>query len=101
MNQITVDQLARLRAPMLLDVREPDEYATGHAPGAVNIPLSELIDHVGDIPVGRPVHVICQSGRRSAQATALLTDLGIDAINVEGGTTAWIQNGHNVETNQS
>ncbi len=101
MKQITVTELAALNGPTLLDVREPDEYATGHARGAVNLPLSQLTDRLGEIPTAEPVHVICQSGKRSAQATALLTDHGVNAINVEGGTSAWIQNGHDVETPRS
>lgn len=98
MNQITVDDLAALAHPTVIDVREPDEYATGHAPGAVNLPLSELPDRIGEVPTGTPVHVICQAGGRSARATELLSGNGVDAINVDGGTKAWIQQGHPLET---
>ena len=101
MNQITVDALAALDHPTLIDVREPDEYATGHAPGAVNLPLSELPARVSEVPAGTPVHVICQAGGRSARATELLTVNGVDAINVDGGTNAWIQQGHPLETSNA
>lgn len=97
MNQITVDALAALDQPTLLDVREPDEYRAGHAPGAVNLPLSELAGRLPEVPTGTPVHVICQAGGRSARATEFLTAHGVDAIDVDGGTNAWIQHGHPLE----
>ena len=97
MNQITVDALAALNQPTLVDVREPDEYDAGHVPSAVNLPLSELPARLAEVPTGTPVHVICQAGGRSARATELLTSHGVDAINVDGGTNAWIQQGHPLE----
>ena len=97
MNQITVDQLAPLDHPVVIDVREADEYAGGHVPGARNLPLSQLEDRLGDVPVGAPVHVICQSGGRSARATAVLTARGVDAVDVAGGTSAWIAAGNPVD----
>lgn len=69
MSRITVDQLAALDSPVLIDVREPDEYAAGHAPSAVNLPMSQLDARVDEVPTDAPVHVICQSGGRSARAT--------------------------------
>jgi rhodanese-related sulfurtransferase len=97
MNQITVDTLAALDKPILIDVRQPDEYNAGHAPSAVNLPLSELPARLAEVPTETPVHVICQAGGRSAQATELLTRHSIDAINIDGGTNAWIQHGHPLE----
>jgi len=82
----------------LLDVREPDEYAEGHAPGATLIPLGELPGRTGEIPSGRPLYVICQSGRRSGLACQALRQAGVDAWNVEGGTAAWIELGLPCET---
>ncbi|MDO4042499.1 rhodanese-like domain-containing protein [Clavibacter michiganensis] len=90
MTSITVQQLAASAGATIIDVREPDEYAAGHARSAVNVPLSELGERIDGIPADRPVHFICQSGGRSARATEALTACGIDAIEVTGGTTAWI-----------
>ena len=90
---ITVDQLAARTAGAVLDVREPDEFAAGRVPGAVNIPLQQLPARLGEVPTGVPVAVICQSGRRGAQGTEVLTAAGIDAVTVVGGTAAWAQAG--------
>jgi rhodanese-related sulfurtransferase len=90
MKSITVQQLAATTGATIIDVREPDEYAASHARSAVNVPLSELGERIDEIPADQPVHVICQSGGRSARATEALTARGIDAINVTGGTSAWI-----------
>lgn len=98
MNQITVDQLHSLDEADLIDVRERDEFRAGHVPGAINTPLSELGDHLAEIPTDRPVHVICQAGTRSAQATQALVERGVDAVDVAGGTSAWIRAGYPVET---
>lgn len=92
MKQITVTELATLPHRTLIDVREPDEYAAGHAEGAINIPLRDLERQLSSIPSANPVYVICQSGRRSSAAVETLTAHRIDAINVDGGTSAWQEN---------
>jgi len=78
----------------LLDVRTREEYASSHAEGAVNVPLDELTAAVkrGDLPPpDSQVCIICQSGRRSAQAAVKLGRVHnySDVANVQGGTTAW------------
>ncbi|PPF78316.1 sulfurtransferase [Subtercola sp. Z020] len=90
MNEITVSELAAVTAPTIIDVREPDEFAGGHVPGAVNVPLGQL--QGSELPEG-PVYVICELGGRSARATQYLTGQGVDATNVEGGTAAWREAG--------
>ncbi|MEW2500071.1 rhodanese-like domain-containing protein [Amycolatopsis sp. CA-161197] len=80
----------------LLDVREDDEWAAGHAPGAVHIPLGELparVDELSELPDDQPVYVICRSGGRSARATAWLNASGWDAVNVAGGMGSWAREG--------
>lgn len=98
MRRITVKELASTRYPVLIDVREPDEYASGHVRGAANIPLGQLRCRMSNVPSVPDVYVICQSGRRSAQATEFLTTEGVSAINVDGGTAAWMQAGLPTET---
>ena len=74
---------------LLLDVREAHEWVAGHAPGAVHLPLSQLLARVGEVPTDQPVDVVCHVGGRSAQATAFLRAQGVDARNVTGGMDAW------------
>lgn len=74
---------------VLLDVREDEEWAAGHAPGAVHVPMSQLQGRLGDVPAGSPLYVICRSGGRSARVTAYLNGNGWDALNVEGGMLEW------------
>ena len=81
---------------VLLDVREDDEFAAGHAPAAKHIPMAELparIDELADLPDDQPLYVICRSGGRSARATAWLNQSGWDAVNVAGGMGAWQREG--------
>lgn len=86
----------------VLDVREPQEYVDGHVPGAKLIPLGQLGQRLHDVPEGRPLYVICATGRRSmAAATALLNQAGVDAVNVGGGTKAWIESGRQIVTGES
>ncbi len=73
----------------LLDVREPDEWAAGHAPEARFIPLGELGQRGAEIPVDQTVYVICRSGHRSARATEALNEAGWQAVNVAGGMQEW------------
>lgn len=69
----------------LLDVRDPDEFAEGHAPGAVNIPLNELRSRWEEIPKEREIQVSCLSGQRAYYATRLLLQKGFAARNISGG----------------
>lgn len=98
MKTISVTDLAKMPAPTLIDVREDFEYTSAHAPGATNIPLHQLSTRLDDLRQLSRVFVICQSGGRSAQATIALASAGVDATNVEGGTTAWVSAGLPVET---
>ncbi|RPE77631.1 MULTISPECIES: rhodanese-like domain-containing protein [unclassified Frondihabitans] len=88
---VTVTELNDATDPVLVDVREPNEYATGHVPGAINIPLDDLASRVEDVPDAEPVYVICQAGIRSARGADILIDLGYQAVSVDGGTQAWIE----------
>ena len=73
----------------LLDVREDDEWAAGHAPDAVHVRLGELAARAADLPQDREVYVICRSGARSAYAAQALAGVGLSVINVSDGMTGW------------
>lgn len=75
-------------APVLLDVREDDEWRAGHAPGALHVPLQEVPARLAELP-DAPLAVVCRVGARSAQAVAWLAAQGVDAFNVDGGMQAW------------
>jgi rhodanese-related sulfurtransferase len=75
---------------VLIDVREPYEFAGGHVKGAVSVPLGQLADKVGKFHPDKETYVICQSGSRSATAVRLLARAGFEnAYSVRGGTSAW------------
>jgi rhodanese-related sulfurtransferase len=98
--EIDIGELARVRADdvPLIDVREPDEYTAAHVPGARLIPLGTVADDVDQVPTDGTVYVICAKGGRSYKAAEFYRAQGIDAVNVAGGTTAWIEAGHPVST---
>ena len=80
-----VASLPRDGSVTLLDVRTPGEYANGHIAGAVNIPLDELRERIGELDRGKPVYVNCFSGLRSYIACRILTQYGFDCRNLSGG----------------
>ncbi|WP_436795954.1 rhodanese-like domain-containing protein [Actinospongicola halichondriae] len=82
----------------VFDVRQPDEYEEAHAPGVVLVPLDQVPDRVAEFPTDGEVYVICKSGGRSAKAVEFLRAKGVDAVNVAGGTMAWIEAGKPVES---
>jgi hydroxyacylglutathione hydrolase len=99
--QLAVADLpARLTAGSvtLVDVRGANEWAGGHLPGAIHIPLGYLAERCRTIPTTKPIVVQCQAGGRSAIAASLLERLGFaDVINLEGGFSAWAAAGLPVE----
>lgn len=97
MKSITIEDLAARVDVPLVDVRERDEFAAGHVPGAVNLPMSEIGSRLEELPEGA-FDVICQAGGRSARVVEALAERGYDATNVEGGTGEWIASGRPVET---
>ncbi|MER5969554.1 rhodanese-like domain-containing protein [Streptomyces sp. NPDC002055] len=77
----------------LLDVREDDEWAAGHAEGALHLPMGQVVARFGELTEaaadGRRVHVVCRVGGRSAQVAQYLIAQGLDAVNVDGGMLGW------------
>jgi DMSO/TMAO reductase YedYZ molybdopterin-dependent catalytic subunit/rhodanese-related sulfurtransferase/glyoxylase-like metal-dependent hydrolase (beta-lactamase superfamily II) len=74
---------------LLLDVREPDEWAEGHAPQALLVPMGEVHARLAELDADRRVVVVCRSGGRSAAITDTLRAAGYDAVNLTGGMCAW------------
>jgi rhodanese-related sulfurtransferase len=93
----------RLAAAAIIDVREPAEYATGHIPGAINIPRGMLEFQIDNHPLlakaadaaaerSRPIVVYCQTGGRAALAAATLRELGYSNVeSIKGGIRAWAE----------
>lgn len=84
------------KGALLLDVREPEEYAAVHAPDAKLIPLGDLEKRLPEIAdyKDRPIVVMCRSGHRSARAVSLLKEAGYSQVsNIQGGITAWEKDG--------
>lgn len=72
----------------VLDVRTPDEYALGHLPGAVNVPIDRLAPAAGSLPPGQVI-TTCSAGMRAERAARRLAALGRDALWIRGGVKAW------------
>ena len=81
---------------LTVDVRERIEFAQGHVPGAVLVPMGQLTSRLDEIDRSARVHVICASGNRSKAMTDLLVAQGFDAVSVIGGTRAWLESGRDV-----
>jgi rhodanese-related sulfurtransferase len=99
--QATLDEAASarpLRRDVVLDVRTPPEYAEGHIPGAAFMPLHVVPLRISELDRSTTYVVVCESGARSAQATAYLLQQGYDARSMTGGMAAWRASARAVET---
>ena len=95
MQEIEVDRLEELLAEgaVLVDVREPAEYAEAHVPGATLMPMGQLGSRLAELDPSVPLHLICRSGHRSAAVGRALEVHGFETVNVAGGTLAWVRAG--------
>ena len=91
-------EIALIQGGVLIDVREAEEFEAVRVPCARLIPLAEVAGRRGEIPNGSRVYVICAKGGRSRVAAELLREGGTDAVNVVGGTTAWLEAGKTVDS---
>lgn len=96
LDDITADALTTVLASnkgfLLLDVREPNEFSTGHLKGSVNIPVGQVANRIGSVcpDKAREIYVYCQSGRRSRVAAQKLAGMGYMVVhNVLGGVNVW------------
>lgn len=77
-----------------IDVRQPDEVATGAIDGAINIPLDQIPSRVGELDPKKRTVVVCRSGGRSTQAAEFLSSAGfVDVVNLDGGMLAYAGEG--------
>ncbi|MFF4187682.1 rhodanese-like domain-containing protein [Streptomyces sp. NPDC001691] len=97
---LSADQAnACLHELTVIDVRTPGEYASGHLPGAHNIPLDRLdtaLPALKDAARRGGLLIVCASGARAATACRRLADHGVTAATLTGGTNAWTQRGHDI-----
>ena len=86
-------------ATYVLDVRSPEEYASGHVPGAVNIPYDQIASRMAEVPKDQDVVLYCKSGRRAGIAAEALAGQGYTRLqHLEGDIVAWVEKGLPVET---
>ncbi len=93
---VTQGATMQSQGALMIDVREPDEYVQGHAPGSTLIPLGQLEKRLSEISAykDKPITLICRSGNRSASALKVLEKAGFTgAVNVLGGMNAWARAG--------
>ena len=90
---------AETNGPLIVDVRELDEFASERIDGAVLVPISSFTARHEELPRDRPLLMICHAGSRSMSATMFLMQRGWpDVRNVEGGMLAWMRDGLPVRT---
>ena len=88
--QVTPKELDQKKGMVLLDVRTDKEYAGGHIPGAVHVPLSEIGDKIKKLKKDKEIVVFCQNGNRSIWAIKRLMGMGYtNLVNLKGGFNAW------------
>ena len=93
------ERMAGKDAPLLLDVRDGDEYAAGHIPGSAHIPYGELPDRLAELPRDRAIATICSGGKRSGLAASILQREGFDPVTHvgHGGVGTWRRAGRPIE----
>lgn len=83
------EKLKNGKRPLVIDVRQPNEYRSGHIAGAKLIPLNELRSRMKKLPQSKEIVCVCASGHRSHSATRILIGAGYNATNMKGGMHSW------------
>lgn len=92
------EKLKQAKRPLVLDVRQPEEFRTGHIIGAKLIPLGELGRRLNELPKDKEIVCVCASGSRSSSATKMLLGAGYNAVNMKGGMLTWSHTGLSMKT---
>jgi rhodanese-related sulfurtransferase len=87
---VHVNEMEAIPNRFMIDVRTPEEFSGGSIPGAVLIPVDQLRDRLGEIPIDRPIITYCQVGQRGYLATRILVQAGFDVRNLSGGYRAYL-----------
>lgn len=101
--EISVAQAAakRSQGAFILDVRQPEEWAQFHIPGATLIPLGDLPSRINEVPKDREVIVVCRTGVRSAKGRDILRNAGYTQVtSITGGITQWQAQGQPIATGE-
>jgi len=88
------EKLKDKRKFLLIDVRQPEEFKSGHVPGAKLIPHGELNRRINELPKDKEIACICATGSRSSSAARMLSKQGYNVINVRGGMYLWSRTQH-------
>ncbi|MSQ12802.1 MAG: rhodanese-like domain-containing protein [Dehalococcoidia bacterium] len=94
--RVSVDEAAKMYGQpdvVIVDVRNPDEYTSGHVKGAIFIPVDEVIARVDELPKSKKLLFICAAGVRSGLACEMAAAMGVDTellYNIEDGTPTWL-----------
>jgi rhodanese-related sulfurtransferase len=101
--EVSIDELAEVleAGKPVYDVREKDEFIKGHVPGVRLLPMSEIEQRLEEIPTDGTVYFVCAVGARSGKVAEALRQQGLDAVNVAGGTKAWMEAGRRLATGMS
>jgi rhodanese-related sulfurtransferase len=83
------EKLKTGKRPLVVDVRQPEEYRSGHIAGSKLIPLGDLNSRINELPKEREIVCVCASGNRSRSATKLLVKTGYNAFDMQGGMLMW------------
>ncbi len=96
------EQRAAGKAPVVIDVRTAEEFATGHIPGALNIPFDQVADKIGEVDAPHGVALYCMVGPRARKGEKALAEAGYGSVfHLEGGLAAWQAAGLPVESRTS
>ena len=83
------EKLKNGKRPLVIDVRQPEEYRDGHIPGAKLFPLGELGKQLNKLSKEKEIVCVCATGSRSRSATKRLLDAGYNAFDMKGGMSMW------------